>query len=273
MWGKGTISTLQQHSSVSNLSSPPPLLHLSFFDMPSIQTPALALLFGLMTSVHCVGMCGPIACCIQGLGKPSNTFSLSSLFYHLGRVFSYGCVGTLLGSIGAKPLQDFHKGSLSLLSWCFVLLFLGFALGLEKKIPRPAFLNRWIARLRLRALKLSASKGGLIMGLVTPFLPCGPLYTLFAACLLTGSSLAGAEFAIAFGIGTVPLLWMSQSGMLFLQKKLGTKALYFTQRVLAVLAALFIAKRLLFDPSPLLDVQKEALHPPITAPVEPSSYG
>jgi uncharacterized protein len=90
-----------------------------------------------------------------------------------------------------------------------VLLVMAF--GLDKKVPRPAILNRFTARARFKACKLSAYGGASAMGLLTPFLPCGPLYLVFGAALLAGSAAKGAEFTLAFGLGTVPLLlWLAQ---------------------------------------------------------------
>jgi len=107
-------------------------------------------------------------------------------------------------------------------------------------------------------MTISATRGGLMMGLVTPLHPCAPLYTFFAVCLATGSAIQGAEFALAFAIGTVPLLWASQLGMQRLQLKLGPKWIKGIQRSLAIIAALFIAKRLLFDPTPNLHPETNA---------------
>jgi sulfite exporter TauE/SafE len=218
----------------------------------NINTPALAFVAGAITSVHCAGMCGPIACSLTSLKNDETSRYGAAVFYHGGRLVSYSAIGAMLGLIGAKPLEFFHHSSMSFLPWVLVGVFIAIALGLEKKIPRPAFLDRWTARLRFKAMKISASKGALAMGLATPLLPCAPLYIFFAVCLATGSALKGAEFALAFGLGTVPLLWGTQLGMQKLQLKLGPKYVTLIQRSLAVIAALFIAKRLLFDPTPLL---------------------
>lgn len=218
----------------------------------NINTPALAFLAGAITSIHCAGMCGPIACSLTALKKDESSRYGAAVFYHGGRLVSYTGIGAVLGAMGARPLELFHHSSVSLLPWVLVMAFIAIAFGLEKKIPRPAFLKRWTTRLRFRAMKVSASRGALAMGLATPFLPCAPLYLFFAVCLTTGSALLGAEFALAFGLGTVPLLWATQLGMQKLQLKLGPKYVSLIQRSLAVLAALFIANRLLFDPTPLL---------------------
>ena len=134
----------------------------------------------------------------------------------------------------------------------FVLVFLLAATGLHRKLPRPAALNRFLARARLRACRLSATRGGFAMGLATPLLPCGPLYLLFGASLQTGSALRGAEFALAFALGTVPLLWTAQHSFLRIRRTLSPTTILRLQRGLALLAALIIAWRLQ-DTIPLFD--------------------
>lgn len=234
----------------------------------TINTPALALVAGALTSIHCVGMCGPIACSLTALKKDENSRIGAATAYHGGRLISYTSIGAMLGAIGSKPLEYFHHSSMSFLPWVLVAVFIAIAFGLDKKIPRPAFIKRWSTRLRFKAMTISATRGGLAMGLATPLLPCAPLYIFFAACLATGSAIQGAEFSLAFAIGTVPLLWASQLGMQKLQIKIGPKWSKGIQRSIALLAALFIAKRLLFDPTPLLTPTPE---PSTTAPTEQQS--
>ncbi len=229
--------------------------------LENINTPALALLAGAITSMHCVGMCGPIACSLTALKKDETSRIGAATAYHLGRLISYTSIGALLGAVGAAPLEYFHHSSWKLLPWMLVLAFVAIAFGLEKKIPRPAFLKRWSTRLRFRVMKLSATRGGLAMGLATPMLPCVPLYMLFALCLATGSALRGAEFALAFAIGTVPMLWAAQLGMQQIQNRLGPKWLKVIQRTLALLAALFIAKTLILAPTPNLNPRPDSPPP------------
>ena len=98
--------------------------------------------------------------------------------------------------------------------------------------------------MRFRLGKLSPVRGGLALGALTPLLPCGPLYLLFGAALLTGSAARGAEFAFAFGLGTVPLLWLAQQQLRHLRKRVKPATLVRFQRSLAIAAACLIAFRL-----------------------------
>ena len=118
------------------------------------------------------------------------------------------------------------------------------AFGLDKKIPRPVILNRLTTRARFKASKFSACGAASAMGLLTPFLPCGPLYLVFGLALTAGSPAKGAEFTMAFGLGTVPLLWLAQHQFHRIRQMLGPLAMSRMQRGVALAMALMLAWRL-----------------------------
>jgi sulfite exporter TauE/SafE len=207
-------------------------------------TIAAALVIGLVTSVHCVAMCGPIACSVGKAGQGETRTLLAYLGYHGGRLISYATIGAICGAIGQQPLRWVFSTPAVVLPWLLVALFLITALGLWKKMPRPRFVDRFVARVRFHSFKLSAGRGALAMGLLTPLLPCGPLYLLFGTALLSGSALRGAEFALAFGMGTVPLLWLSQQGFSRLRATMPALRFQQLQRGLAIIAALVMVWRL-----------------------------
>lgn len=203
-----------------------------------------ALLAGLVTSVHCVGMCGPIACSLGSLQGGEERRLYAATAYHGGRLLAYSLIGALCGFLGTQILGPFFDSPAVLLPWFLVIVFVLAATGLHRKLPRPAALNRFLARARLKACRLSATRGGFAMGLATPLLPCGPLYLLFGASLQTGSAVRGAEFALAFALGTIPLLWAAQHSFLRIQRSLNPLTIHRLQRTLALAAALIIAWRL-----------------------------
>lgn len=207
-------------------------------------TAATALLAGAVTSVHCVGMCGPMACSIGNLQGGETRRLLGMTAYHGGRLVSYSIVGALCGLLGQQPLQWFFDSPAVLLPWVLVLAFLLVATGLHKRLPQPAFLTRLLAPIRSRAWRLSATRGGFALGFMTPLLPCAPLYLLFGVSLVSGSALRGAELAAAFALGTIPLLWVTQQSFGSIRRKLSPLALARLQRGLALTAALIIAWRL-----------------------------
>lgn len=208
------------------------------------MTTVAALAAGLATSLHCAGMCGPIACGLGTLAKSEGERLTAASLYHGARLVSYGAIGAICGALGKQPLRWFFDSPASLLPWVMVAVLLLMALGLDKKVPRPAILNRFTARARFKACKLSAYGGATAMGLLTPFLPCGPLYLVFGAALLAGSAAKGAEFTLAFGLGTVPLLWLAQHQFHRIRAKLSPLAMGRLRRGLAFATALMLAWRL-----------------------------
>jgi sulfite exporter TauE/SafE len=125
-----------------------------------------------------------------------------------------------------------------------VVLLMMMAFGLDKKVPRPQIFQRLTARARFKTMKLSAYGSASAMGLLTPFLPCGPLYLVFGAALLAGSAAKGAEFTLAFGLGTVPLLWLAQQQFHRIRAMLTPLAMGRLRRGLAFVTALMLAWRL-----------------------------
>lgn len=207
-------------------------------------TTLAALVFGLATSLHCVGMCGPLACGLGNLAKSEGERLAAASIYHGSRLLSYGIIGAVCGALGRQPLKWFFHSPAVLLPWVLVAVLLIMAFGWDKKVPRPAILNRLTARARFKASKLSAFGAASAMGLLTPFLPCGPLYLAFGTALLAGSAAKGAEFTLAFGLGTVPLLWLAHHQFHRIRQKLTPLALARLRRGLALVTALMLAWRL-----------------------------
>jgi hypothetical protein len=208
------------------------------------MTTAAALVAGLATSLHCAGMCGPIACGLGTLAKNEGERLTAASLYHGSRLVSYGIIGAVCGALGQQPLKWFFDSPAVLLPWVMVAVLLVMALDLDKKVPRPLVFQRITARVRLKSMKLPAYGSASAMGLLTPFLPCGPLYLVFGAALLAGSAAKGAEFTLAFGLGTVPLLWLAQQQFHRIRAMLTPLAMGRLRRGLAFVTALMLAWRL-----------------------------
>jgi uncharacterized protein len=213
-------------------------------DLSAVQTPLAGLLAGLVTSVHCVGMCGPLACAVipgKAPGKGSPQLALGA--YHLSRLLSYGFVGALAGVMGASAAQLFSFSVISLLPWAFVVLFLVFIFGWEKKAILPDTVSRWVFRLRLRAGKWGGTGTGATLGLLTPLLPCAPLYILFGVALFSGCAFSGAILLFAFAIGTAGPLWLLQSQFFRIRARFTPRTLGWIQKSLAVVSLVLITWR------------------------------
>lgn len=213
--------------------------------MQAIDTSAAAFLAGLVTSVHCVGMCGPLSCSWAVSAKPGATnFMRDTGLYHAGRLVSYALVGSLAGMIGIMPLKFFQHGAGIVLPWLLVVAFANFGMGLETYLPKPQFLRAGVRRIQTAALRMHSAMRAGLLGFATPLLPCGPLYLMFALAMANGSALKGGEFAFAFGLGTLPLLWLAQTQLHLISGKVQPQTMRKIQRGLALTAALIMAWRL-----------------------------
>jgi sulfite exporter TauE/SafE len=215
--------------------------------MPAIETvntAAGAIAAGLASSLHCAGMCGPLACSLMTLkGSPQHRGQAAGL-YHAGRALSYGLIGVLAGALGRWPLENLTGRPLLVLPWILALVLLGMALGLHVRIPRPAIIKRWSARARLRLCRIPLRRGAFAMGMATPLLPCGPLYLMAGIALASGSAIRGAEFMLAFCMGTMPLLWFAQHRFHAWKQSLGPVAMNRVRKAVCVAGAAVLLLRL-----------------------------
>ncbi len=175
--------------------------------IPEINnTISLPLLFviGLMTSVHCVGMCGVIN--ISGSVLPFGSKKqryLRPILYNLGRVVAYTVIGGLAGLIGKVLSPNAQMQGLIIGLASIYMLLLGLSmLGL---IPKPSFhFKKKNPDIKLPRKRKSLSP--FITGILNGFMPCGPLQAMQIYAISTASFLLGATSLFLFALGTVPLM-------------------------------------------------------------------
>lgn len=195
---------------------------------------------GLLTSVHCVAMCGGInlSQCIPRSDAPDGKTGLfptlrPTLLYNLGRVISYTVVGFIVGALGSVvTFSNTMQGVLKLIAGIFMVIMginmLGIFPWLRRLNPRlPGVFARQIDKQK------SGSKSPLFVGLLNGLMPCGPLQAMQIYALSTGSPFAGALSMFLFSLGTVPLMF----GLGALSSALGKK---FTHKVMTVGAVLVV---------------------------------
>lgn len=206
-----------------------------------ITGPLAALLAGLITSLHCVGMCGPLACsaCARSGGKGSLA---ATCVYHGSRIVSYSLVGIFAGLAGRRLSDALTSGSTRWMTWVFVVFFLAVVVGLDKKIrlPMPKGVMAWLGT--TSAGCGPQGRAG-VLGFFTPLLPCAPLYLVVAAAALSGSAWAGGAIMAAFALGTVPLLFILQSQFFRLGALWSPGTMEFLRRGLALASVVLLLVR------------------------------
>lgn len=214
-------------------------------ELAAVNSPATALIAGLVTSLHCVGMCGPLVCSLSPLRAPAGADTLTTgTSYHLSRLGSYALLGAIAGGVGAAPLTWMSQSTWRYLPWALVLLFLALALRWDRFLPTTALPGRALLSIRTWVRGRPPAIAASLLGFATPLLPCGPLYFLLALALLSGSVADGLGFMLAFGLGTVPLLWLVQSQFNRFGHRLSPVWIERTRITLALVTAAMIAWRL-----------------------------
>jgi uncharacterized protein len=163
------------------------------------------LVVGLLTSLHCVAMCGGI--CLSVVMPTSQTANRklyrASALYNLGRIISYTMVGMIVGGIGSvfSPSPLF-KGLIMLLAGGFMIVMAVNMLGLLPKKLISVTMPQG-----LRKSLVGRSQSPLYVGLLNGLMPCGPLQAMQLYALSTGSVLMGGLSMFVFGLGTLPLMF------------------------------------------------------------------
>ncbi|PWK80144.1 hypothetical protein LX99_00608 [Mucilaginibacter oryzae] len=171
-----------------------------------MSTAAIAFFIGLFGSVHCIGMCGPLAFSIPSFHAQWWRVVLDKVIYNLGRLFSYTLLGFLTGLLGRQLWLLGLQQGVSIISG---LLIMGAGLSRILKIRftqsrRLAPLLQPLNKLIVYALKQRA--GHLIVGILNGFLPCGFVYIALVGAVNTGTPAASAVYMFWFGAGTFPLM-------------------------------------------------------------------
>lgn len=203
-------------------------------DPAQLGGPLAACVAGLVTSLHCAGMCGPLACaaCSSGCTRSANT---AAMIYHGTRVSAYLLVGLLAGWLGGRISGAFSEGATRGMTWVFVIFFGAVALGLDKylRLPRGGAV---LSRVFENAGTLGPFARAGTLGALTPLLPCAPLYLVVGAAALSGSAGSGALLMGAFGLGTVPLLFAMQNRLAAIQKRWSPRRMDYLRRGLALVS-------------------------------------
>lgn len=177
---------------------------------------AVALTLGLTGSLHCIGMCGPIAMPLAAAAGNKFSRKLSFILqYNAGKTFSYAMLGLVFGSAGQlfeiSGLQSF----LSIAAGIFLVILGVNSLDLERFMQRFGVINRLYQKINLimaNTIKAEYLQYPAIVGLVNGILPCGLVYLALAGALTSGSAIQGMIFMSIFGLATLPALGILMLG-------------------------------------------------------------
>lgn len=194
---------------------------------------------GIITSVHCIAMCGGIGISQSLPGKGEAGTLLPNILYNLGRVCSYtaigfllGLVGSIIGGGGSVGVPVVLQGILKNVAGLFMVIMGINMLGIFPGLRRLA-IHTPVAIARIIGDKKKTARGPFVIGLLNGLMPCGPLQAMWIVAFATASPGAGALSMFMFSVGTVPLML----GLGSLVSLLGKK---FTSQVMKVGAILVV---------------------------------
>ncbi|MBX2965812.1 MAG: sulfite exporter TauE/SafE family protein [Cyclobacteriaceae bacterium] len=177
-----------------------------------------AFILGFTGSLHCVGMCGPIAMMVGG--KAKQHVVVYRLLYNIGRTITYMAMGAVVGMFGKIIQWGSVQGKISIAVGVLILVVL--IVPKVQALVLPSF-SKIVLRLKQafgRQLQSKKFSAALITGFFNGFLPCGLVYAALAIALVQADLTASVLAMALFGLGTIP-------AMLF--------AAYFWQRLRSVI--------------------------------------
>jgi len=176
----------------------------------------IGFLMGLLGSVHCIGMCGPLVLALP-MAQKTNLEKWGVLFlYHFGKMSSYSMLGVLFGLFGSQlPLFGVQE-NISIFIGILMLIYVGYVFILKPK-QKLGFLQfnllySSITKQLGMLFKLNNKLAFYLIGFLNGLLPCGMVYLALTSALATQNVLHGGLLMAFFGLGTVPALMMVALG-------------------------------------------------------------
>ncbi|MGB0890747.1 MAG: sulfite exporter TauE/SafE family protein [Flavobacteriaceae bacterium] len=167
-----------------------------------------AIIFGLLGSFHCIGMCGPIAFMlpVDKSNKIKQFLQITS--YHLGRLLTYSLIGLLFGLLGKGFYFFGFQQQLSIVVGALMIL----VILLPKTFQKYNFsssISTVVIKVKSalgKELKKKRNDTFFTIGFLNGFLPCGLVYMAVFGALATSNAISGSFYMFLFGLGTIPLM-------------------------------------------------------------------
>lgn len=170
---------------------------------------ATALVLGLTSSLHCVGMCGPIALALPGRGGTLSRILPGRLAYNFGRITTYAMLGTAVGLFGEGLSFAGWQQGLSIALGILLLLLSLSTFRVESHFLALPPVTRFMGGLKRRLgrlMRIDSTSSLFHIGILNGLLPCGFVYLGLAGAASLGHGLGGMLYMSLFGLGTLPAM-------------------------------------------------------------------
>lgn len=169
-----------------------------------------AFVIGLFGSLHCIGMCGPIAIALPVPNTSNLSFIIGRFLYNIGRVLTYSFLGAIFGLLGSRfVIAGFQQG-ISIALGVIILLVVLMPSKYKKIVTQHPLILKLSSPLK-ESIGVLFKKGTFssmfLIGILNGLLPCGLVYVALAGAIASGDAISGAAVMILFGLGTVPAMF------------------------------------------------------------------
>lgn len=226
----------------------------------------IAISLGFLGSLHCIGMCGPLAAGMLGRRKGEGLQAFwSALGYNSGRTLGYMLIGLLFGLLGAMVAFAGIQKAISIGLGVIMILFFVFSINPDHLISNHPWLRSFYAKVSTalgRLTQKSEKVPSIALGLINGFLPCGLVYLAIAGALSLSNVWGSMGFMLFFGLGTFPaMMAMSMSHkMIGIKQRMSMRKIY---PVVTLVMGAYLIYRGLMSEMPLELDFFEALHHPV----------
>ncbi len=204
-----------------------------------------AFAIGLFGSLHCIGMCGPIAIALPVPDSSNVSFLTGRLLYNIGRVFTYSFLGAIFGLLGSRFVVAGFQQGISIILGIIILIVVFMPSGYKVKVTQHPTILKLSLPLK-ESIGLLFKKGTFssmfLIGILNGFLPCGLVYAALAAAITSGNSISGAAVMVLFGLGTIPAMFAATVFGKFINLSLRRKLNKLIPYFAIVLALIFILR-------------------------------
>ena len=169
----------------------------------------IAFFIGLFGSVHCIGMCGPLAFAVPSVRNGWGLIVADKVLYNLGRIVTYSFLGLMVGFIGKQLWLLGLQQGVSILSGLLIIMA-GCSRIFKIRLGQSSFFSSMLLPVnRLLNYALQHRAGHLVVGLLNGFLPCGFVYIALIGAVNTSTPFSAAQYMFWFGFGTFPLMLLA----------------------------------------------------------------
>lgn len=209
-----------------------------------------ALILGLVSSLHCMGMCGPIAMMLPVDRSNPTRKTLQIILYHTGRLISYGALGLIFGLIGRSLYLAGIQQTLSIIIGIFII---SVALIPERIFARYNFskpIYKLISKVKTllgQQFRNKSNTSIFTIGLLNGLLPCAMVYVALFGALSMQSIEFGFLYMVLYGLGTIPLMSLVVYFSTFIKNHLPKNLSRIIPYVTVCIGLLFIIRGLGLD--------------------------